>query len=74
MNEIRPRRLRNNAIIRNLTRETRISEKSLILPLFIKEGKSVKEQISSLEGHFYYSPDTVSYGVEDALSSRNNFV
>lgn len=68
MSLIRPRRLRNDLNIRNMVRETRISSKSLILPLFIKEGSSIKEPIASLEGHSYYSPDTVQEGIEQALA------
>lgn len=73
-NLIRPRRIRNDANIRKLTRETRLSPSSLILPLFVKEGVKIKEQINALEGHFYYSPDTVSYAVEDALKNNINSV
>ena len=65
--DIRPRRLRNDKNMRNLVRETRLSPKSLILPLFIKEGKGICEEIAALEGHFYYSPDTVIGAVEQAL-------
>ncbi len=70
----RPRRLRSNKILRELVRETRISTSSLILPLFIKEGKGIKEEISALEGHFYYSKDTVSQIVEKALRGSVNSV
>lgn len=70
MNAIRPRRLRNDQNIRNLVRETRISPKALILPLFVKEGKGIYEPIESLEGHRYYSPDTVGEGIEEALASN----
>ncbi|NLI57180.1 MAG: porphobilinogen synthase [Clostridium sp.] len=66
--EIRPRRLRENKNIRNLIRETRISTKSLVLPIFIKEGSNIKEEIKSLEGHYYYSPDMVPYIIEEALN------
>lgn len=68
--EIRPRRLRNDMMIRGLSRETRLSPKALILPLFIKEGKEIRETIHSLEGHFYYSPDTVSDAIGQALSKN----
>lgn len=64
---IRPRRLRNDGNIRNLVRETRISPNSLILPLFIKEGRGIVEPISALEGHCYYSPDTVEQAIGQAL-------
>lgn len=69
MNAIRPRRLRNDKNIRNLARETRISSKALILPLFIKEGNGIIEPIESMEGHSYYSPDTVQAEIENILAS-----
>lgn len=67
--EIRPRRMRNSPIMRDLVRETRVSGKGLILPIFIKEGRGIKEAIPSLEGHFYYSPDRVCSGIEKVLES-----
>lgn len=66
--QIRPRRLRNNQNIRQMTRETRLSADALILPLFIKEGKDVNEPISALEGHRYYSPDNVHQAAAEALA------
>ncbi|MEN8904354.1 MAG: porphobilinogen synthase [Clostridiales bacterium] len=74
MIEVRPRRLRNDMNIRDLSRETRISSKALILPLFIREGTNIKESINSLEGHFYYSPDSVSSAIEQALSKGIKYV
>jgi len=70
--QIRPRRLRLNHPIRELARETRLSEKSLILPIFLKEGKNIKLPINSLEGHFYYSPDMISEAVDSALKHGVN--
>lgn len=64
---IRPRRLRFNQHVRDMAREVRLSTKSLILPVFIMEGKNTKLPINSLEGHFYYSPDTVFEAVDSAL-------
>lgn len=69
---IRPRRLRLNQHIRDMAREVRLSSKSLILPLFLMEGKNVKLPVNSLEGHFYYSPDTVFEAVDDALKCGVN--
>jgi len=74
MNNIRPRRLRENRNIRKFTRETRISANSLVLPVFIKEGTNIKEEIKSLEGHYYYSPDKVPYIIEEALNHGVNSV
>ena len=71
MNE-KPRRLRNNEFSRKMTRETRLSASSLILPLFIRYGQGVIEDIHSLEGQKRYSADTVAQAVEDALKSDVN--
>lgn len=70
--ETRARRLRYNKDIRDLTRETRLSAKALILPLFLMEGENIKSPISSLEGHFHYSPDRVYEGIDKALSHGIN--
>ena len=63
----RPRRLRYNCHIRELSRETRISEQSLIYPLFIREGKNIKDPISTLAGQYHLSPDRASEEVESAM-------
>lgn len=53
----RPRRLRTDAEMRALVRETRISKKALIYPVFVKEGHGILEDIPSLEGQRRCSPD-----------------
>lgn len=53
----RPRRLRTDTGMRELVRETRISKKALIYPIFIKEGQGILEDIPSLEGQRRCSPD-----------------
>ena len=60
----RPRRLRGNASIRGLVRETRVSKQSLIYPMFVREGKGIVEEIPSLYGQLRYSPDTLPQGLE----------
>jgi porphobilinogen synthase len=70
----KPRALRVNQHIRGLVRETRISSSSLILPIFLKEGKRIKAPISSLDGHFHYSPDMVHFEIENALKNDINKV
>ncbi len=59
----RPRRLRNNAVLRGMTRETRLSEKSLIYPLFVTE-KGTVEEISSMPGQYRYTIDTLPAALE----------
>jgi porphobilinogen synthase len=52
-----------------MTRETRLSVDALIYPLFIREGRGVEEELSSLPGQIRYSPDTVAKGIEAALNT-----
>jgi porphobilinogen synthase len=54
----RPRRLRSSPALRALIRETDLTAKDFILPLFIRSGKGEKRPISSMPGHFQYSVDT----------------
>lgn len=54
---IRPRRLRHNALIRELIRETRLAVNDFILPLFIREGEGIRNPIASMPGHFQLSID-----------------
>ncbi|MBZ4666727.1 porphobilinogen synthase [Mahella sp.] len=65
----RPRRLRTDAGIRNLVRETRISKKALIYPLFVKEGSNLIEDIPSLEGQKRCSPDQLPRLVEPIIKA-----
>ena len=46
----RPRRLRHSAAVRELVAETRLHPRSLIAPLFVREGISEPQPISSLPG------------------------
>jgi len=66
---IRPRRLRDSAILRELTRETRISKKALVYPVFIREGVNICEEIPSLSGQKRYSPDRLPEIIEAVLKS-----
>lgn len=68
----RPRRLRKTDAIRKFVRETHFSKKSLILPFFIVEGNGVKSEISTLDGHFHYSPDRICEGIGEALECGIN--
>lgn len=65
----RPRRLRTDAGMRELTRETRISKKALIYPLFVKEGNNLIEDIPSLEGQKRCSPDQISRLLEPVVNA-----
>jgi porphobilinogen synthase len=64
--ELRIRRLRKNKIIRNLVAENYILPSQLILPIFVKDGKNIKEEIKSLPGIYRYSMDTIILFIQEA--------
>lgn len=64
----RPRRLRKNELFRRLIRETSLEPDDLILPLFVRPGKSIKQPISSMPGHFQLSIDLLIDEVKEAKS------
>ncbi len=66
---IRPRRTRGNNTIRQMVRETRLSNHALVQPLFIREGVGITEPIPSLDGQYRYSHDTVLFRIEELLKS-----
>lgn len=53
----RLRRLRGNAVLREMVAETRLSVNELIYPLFIHYGRGVRVPISSMPGVFQLSVD-----------------
>jgi porphobilinogen synthase len=53
----RPRRLRENSILRSMVRENRLNIDQLIYPVFVVEGEGVREEIKSMPGQFRFSPD-----------------
>lgn len=56
----RNRRLRTSEAIRSLVRETVITPDDFLVPLFIVEGKGVKEEIASMPNYYRYSLDLLS--------------
>ncbi|WBU90879.1 porphobilinogen synthase [Cellulophaga omnivescoria] len=62
---IRNRRLRSNEAIRSLVRETIISPDDFLVPLFVVEGKGVKQEIPSMPNYFRYSLDLLENEVKE---------
>jgi len=56
----RPRRLRRSDTLRRMVRETRLSRDDLVLPLFVVEGKAVREPVGSMPGVFRHSVDALA--------------
>ena len=61
----RNRRLRTNEAIRSLVRETIISPNDFLVPLFVVEGKNVKDEIPSMPNYFRFSLDLLEKEVKE---------
>ncbi|WP_273273152.1 porphobilinogen synthase [Maribacter polysiphoniae] len=62
---IRNRRLRASESIRRLVRETIITPDDFLVPLFVVEGKNVKEEIPSMPNYFRFSLDNLEKEVKE---------
>lgn len=60
----RNRRLRTNEAIRSLVRETIITPNDFLVPLFVVEGKGIKDEIASMPNYFRYSLDLLEAEVK----------
>ena len=56
----RPRRLRISAGMRDLVRETELSPRDFVYPIFVVPGEHIKEEIPSMPGCCHYSVDQVA--------------
>ncbi len=63
----RPRRLRSNAIVRDMVRETRLNTDAFVYPMFVVEGEGMKNEISSMPGNYRFSVDLLIEEVGDLI-------
>lgn len=61
----RPRRLRRNENIRRMVRETTLSVDDFIYPLFVTEGKEIRNPIASMPGNYQLSIDQLIIEVKE---------
>lgn len=61
----RNRRLRTNESIRSLVRETIITPNDFLVPLFVVEGKSIREEIASMPNYYRLSLDNLAKEVKE---------
>jgi porphobilinogen synthase len=64
----RLRRLRRTPALRALVRETRLTPDRFLAPLFVRHGKGLREEISSLPGVFRLSPDETVAAAQELAS------
>jgi porphobilinogen synthase len=63
--QLRLRRLRRTEPLRALVRENRVNIADLVYPMFVIEGKGIKQEIAPMPGIFRFSPDQLPPEVED---------
>jgi porphobilinogen synthase len=59
--------MRQNELFRAMVRETRMSSSQLIYPLFVKPGKGIREEISSMPGVFRLSVDQLAKEAKECM-------
>jgi porphobilinogen synthase len=62
----RLRRLRYHPAIRSLVRQTQLSPSTLILPLFARGGKGIRQPIASMPGHSQLASDLIAEEAREA--------
>lgn len=62
---IRPRRNRKSAVIRSMVEETKLGVENLIYPVFLKDGRNIKEEVASMPGNFRWSTDLLLAEIEE---------
>ena len=72
---IRPRRNRKLAAIREMVQESHLATDHLIYPMFLVDGNQIKDEISSLPGNYRWSFDLLCKEIESSLVlGLNKFV
>ena len=64
---IRPTRLRHNLHIRTLTKENDISLNDLVYPLFVIDGKNIKNPIESMPNVYQFSIDKLLFEIDELI-------
>jgi len=64
----RHRRLRASAGMRALVRETQLHKEDLIYPIFVIDGKNVKNEINSMPGIYQLSMDNLGAEMDEVVS------
>ena len=67
---VRLRRNRKTAWSRKLVSESNLSPNDLIWPIFLRDGKNIKEPINSMPGVYRYTIDKIPRLVEGAIKKK----
>ena len=66
--DLRLRRVRGQAPLRNLVRETRLSPSNFIYPMFVTHGQGVRQPIEPMPGCHHLSLDMLAEEVGEVAS------
>ena len=64
----RPRRMRNGEVPRQFIRETELSAKDFIYPMFVKPGEGCRDEVPSMPGVYQLSLDMLMPEIEELLA------
>ena len=64
---MRPRRLRDNAVIRSMIRENRLMVSDMVYPMFVIYGTGIKNSVDSMPDIFRFSVDRLLEEVEQVV-------
>jgi porphobilinogen synthase len=68
--QLRLRRLRRTEGLRALVRENQVQVGDLIYPMFVVEGRGIKQEVASMPGIFRFSPDQLPPEIEEIAGLR----
>ena len=68
--KVRMRRNRKSDWSRRLVQESNLSPNDLIWPIFIREGKNIKEPVKLMPGVYRYTLDKIEILVEKAINKK----
>jgi porphobilinogen synthase len=66
--EERPRRLRGNPLLRSLVRESSLSARDLILPVFVSEAIETRREVPTMPGVFQETTESLVKVAEEAVA------
>lgn len=64
---MRMRRIRENKILREMTKETSLEISDFIYPLFVVEGENIKKEIPSMPDCYHFSIDKLEDEIEEIV-------
>lgn len=62
---LRPRRLRNSSLMRDLVADVVVTPADLVMPLFVRSGNGLRTPVGSMPGILQVSPDVAAETIRD---------